>query len=482
VSLLLDALRKAEKAKEAAQGGSKAKTPGAGGLSLEPTVEEEKRVMTRDKLPDISTPLEIGSEDLAPRRAAAKMPLENAAPPAAPATPGPSATGSGRPARPASGGGSSDSAARRAAAQTMLQAQFKEPNPKLPFYITMGVLGVFAIGTIVYFYLQLRPRPPLVNANPAPSAQVQVAAAPAPAPRAPAPRLPSGQTIPGLPGGASAQPASATAPTTSSAAAPTAAAAGAIPAAPAPAAKPVAPAPAPSAQQPTPTQPTAAPQPTPAPAAITRTTREARSGARTNPAGAFGRRTVARVNPGVAAGYAAYEAGDLAAARHGYQEALRSEPRNIDALLGMAAVEVRAGQYAAADRYYQQVLRLDPPNPYANAGMLALRNQQVNPVAGESRVKSLMAREPDAEALQFTLGNQYAQQGRWNEAQQAYFKALAADPKNPDFAYNLAVSLDHLRQASPALQHYRLALKLAETRRAGFDVNAVRARIAQLAH
>jgi tetratricopeptide (TPR) repeat protein len=474
MSLLLDALRKAEKAKEAAQGGSKAKTPSAGGLSLEPTAEDEKRVMTRDKLPDISTPLEIGSEDLAPRRAPAQAPLESSAQPATPS--GPSATGSGRPPRPASGGGSSDSAARRAAAQTMLQAQFKEPDPKLPFYITVGVLGVFAIGTIVYFYLQLRPRPPLVNANPAPSAQVQVAAAPAP--RAPAPRLPSGQTIPGLPGGASAQPA--TAPTTSSAAAPTAAAAGASPAA--PAAKPVAPAPAPSAQPPAPTQPTAAPQPAPAPAAITRTTREARSGARTSPASAFGRRTVARVNPGVAAGYAAYEAGDLTAARNGYQQALRSEPRNLDALLGMAAVEVRAGQYAAADRYYQHVLRLDPPNPYANAGMLALRNQQVNPVAAESRVKSLMAREPDAEALQFTLGNQYAQQGRWNEAQQAYFKALAADPKNPDFAYNLAVSLDHLRQANPALQHYRLALKLAETRRAGFDVNAVQARIAQLAH
>ena len=57
----------------------------------------------------------------------------------------------------------------------------------------------------------------------------------------------------------------------------------------------------------------------------------------------------------------------------------------------------------------------------------------------------------------------------------------AGDPKNPDFAYNLAVSLDHLRQVKPALQHYRLALQLAQGGRgAGFDAQAVRARIAQL--
>jgi Tfp pilus assembly protein PilF len=146
----------------------------------------------------------------------------------------------------------------------------------------------------------------------------------------------------------------------------------------------------------------------------------------------------------------------------------------------MAAVELRAQDYAAADRYYQRVLRLDPRNPHAHAGMLALRNQEVDPVMAESRVKSLMAREPGADGLQFTLGNQYAQQGRWGEAQQAYFKALASDPKNPDFAYNLAVSLDHLRQVKPALQHYRLAVQLAEGRGAGFDAAAVRARIAQL--
>jgi len=474
MSLLLDALKKAEKAKEAAQRGDKPKTPGEAALSLEPTPEEAKRVMTRDKLPDISTPLEIGSDDISPRRATASS-SEQAAPPPRPAAPASGAA----PSRSARAGGAigDPAAAQRTAAQSVLQTKFKEPNPRLPFYISVGVLGVFAIGTAVYFYLQLRPRPPLVNLEAKPPAgeqAVNVARAPAAKPRAASTPSATGQAIPGLPAAPTMQPPAASGPT----AAPAPAASSATPASKPPAAttKPAARAESAAAQ------PSATVQPSEARGEAPRAARNAQPEARTRPPRQFGRRSIARVNPGVAAGYAAYQTGDLEAARRNYRQALRAEPRNIDALLGLAAVELRAGQYAAADRYYQQVLRLDPRNPHANAGMLALRSQQFNPVAAESRVKSLLAREPGAEGLQFTLGNQYAQQSRWNEAQQAYFKALASEPSNPDFAYNLAVSLDHLRQIKPALQHYQLALKLAETRSAAFDADAVRARIAQLAH
>ena len=101
-------------------------------------------------------------------------------------------------------------------------------------------------------------------------------------------------------------------------------------------------------------------------------------------------------------------------------------------------------------------------------------------MAAESRVKSMIADNPGAHVLNFTLGNQLAQQGRWPEAQQEYFKAFSAEPENADFAYNLAVSLDHLRQPKLALEYYRRALSLAQTRGASFDLNAAQARVAQL--
>ena len=64
--------------------------------------------------------------------------------------------------------------------------------------------------------------------------------------------------------------------------------------------------------------------------------------------------------------------------------------------------------------------------------------------------------------------------------QEAYFKAFAAAPENADFAYNLAVSLDHLRQGPLALDYYRRAIALAERRAASFDLAAARSRAAAL--
>jgi tetratricopeptide (TPR) repeat protein len=141
---------------------------------------------------------------------------------------------------------------------------------------------------------------------------------------------------------------------------------------------------------------------------------------------------------------------------------------------------MRSQRYDLADSYYQRILQADPRDAHAQAGMIALRGRQLDPVQVESRMKSLIAADRNSNVLQFTLGNQYAQQGRWAEAQQAYFKAFAADPDNPDFAFNLAVSLDQLHQSQLALEYYRRALTLAEKRSAGFAVETARTRAQQL--
>jgi len=187
-----------------------------------------------------------------------------------------------------------------------------------------------------------------------------------------------------------------------------------------------------------------------------------------------------QIHPQVASGYAAYQAGDLQKARADYQQVLREEPGNRDALLGLAAVEMRAQRYDLSDSYYQRVLQNDPRDPHAQAGMLALRGNQLDPVQVESRVKTMIAGGREANVLYFTLGNQYAQQSRWAEAQQAYFKAFAADPDNPDFAFNLAVSLEQLNQPRLALEYYRRALALAEKRNANFPLESARTRVQQL--
>jgi len=188
------------------------------------------------------------------------------------------------------------------------------------------------------------------------------------------------------------------------------------------------------------------------------------------------------VHPKVDSAYSAYVSGDLKGARADYEQALRDDPGNRDARLGLAAVDVRLGRLEAAEATYLGLLRADPRDAHAQAGLIALRGGRMDPLAAESRLKSLLATDPGAHVLNFALGNQLAQQGRWPEAQQQYFKAFAADPENADFAYNLAVSLDHLRQPKLALEYYQRAVALAASRGGSFDTAAARARIAQLSN
>src|SRR5207249_1611611 len=171
----------------------------------------------------------------------------------------------------------------------------------------------------------------------------------------------------------------------------------------------------------------------------------------------------------------AYAAGDLNAARTAYEEALREEPSNRDALLGLAALELRSARYESAEGLYLRALQSDPRDGDTQAALIALRSGRSDPLVTESRVKSLIAAEPTAHALHFTLGNQLAAQNRWAEAQQEYFKAYVADSDNADLAYNLAVSLDHLHQRRQALEYYQRAISLGEKRGAGFDLASARA-------
>ena len=70
-------------------------------------------------------------------------------------------------------------------------------------------------------------------------------------------------------------------------------------------------------------------------------------------------------------------------------------------------------------------------------------------------------------------------EARWAEAQQSFFQAHVADPTNPDYVYNLAVSLDHLRQTSLAAQYYARALA-AESQAVAFDRSQAEIRLRQL--
>lgn len=181
------------------------------------------------------------------------------------------------------------------------------------------------------------------------------------------------------------------------------------------------------------------------------------------------RTPVAVVDPTLLAAYQAFSRGDDAAAQKQYRQVLQADVRNIDALLGMAAIALRQGRYADANGWYQKVLEIEPRNSTALSALAngQITNDATGPntagsdfAAAESRIKNLLAQQPEAANLHAALGNVYAAQNQWPLAQAAYFNASRFAANSADYAFNLAVSLDQLGKSELALAQYQRALSL----------------------
>jgi len=191
---------------------------------------------------------------------------------------------------------------------------------------------------------------------------------------------------------------------------------------------------------------------------------------------------VPQVNALLTQAYSAFRDQDFYAARTLYQQALRELPNNRDALLGLAATAIQLGDITVARATYSKLLELDPRDALARVGLIDSMPMG-DAVQTESQLQSLRAEHPEVAQLSFTLGNFYASQRRWNEAQAAYYDALLAakaesgSSVSPDFAFNLAVSLERLNQPQPAFNFYREALEQSRLVNPGFDVRVLRERL-----
>lgn len=327
-------------------------------------------------------------------------------------------------------------AARRAAEQEAARALFTNKRPagqNRPMWLLVGGVALLAVagGTFWLWYTLTYPAAPTVT----PAAQTL------------APRPPAAPVVTATPG---LQPALS----------PGTAEAIAAPATPASPDKPL--------DAPPPRRPTALPA-TPTSSVIAR---------RSIPEVTRTERPVAAVSPELTEAYGALVRGDFVTAEHHYKLVLVNDPVSLDAYLGLATAAASTGNDSGALAYYRRALEIDPKNAVASAGLAALQGD-IN--VSESHLRAQIAAQPSAPAPYGALGHAYASQARWNDAQQAFFQAYRLDPGNPDYAFNLAVSLDQLKQGKLAREYYSRALSLAVARPAAFDPAEVRTRISLLA-
>ena len=176
-----------------------------------------------------------------------------------------------------------------------------------------------------------------------------------------------------------------------------------------------------------------------------------------------------------------YNAGTLAAAEVTFRKILSDDANNLNAMKGLAIVASETGRYRLAASIYLKVLDLRPDDAVAIAELISLHATHPSYRLTEERLKSLLGRVPSHDGrLYFSLGNLYAEQGRWYEAQQNYFSAFSGEPDNPDYAFNLAVSLEYVNRQDIALNYYRIAQELAASNPYSFEESVLTTRILQL--
>lgn len=177
--------------------------------------------------------------------------------------------------------------------------------------------------------------------------------------------------------------------------------------------------------------------------------------------------------------YIAFNKSEFSKSQALYEQAIQAEASNRDALLGLAAIATKQKNFELARQKYLYLLKLNPRDTIATAGLSSIKNN-ISPLLNISQLKFMIKNQPDASHLYFALGSLYARQQQWAEAQSAYFNAWTGTSKNADYAYNLAVSLDHLNKPSNALQYYQISLQLKKAGGANFSTKDTRQRILQL--
>ena len=188
--------------------------------------------------------------------------------------------------------------------------------------------------------------------------------------------------------------------------------------------------------------------------------------------------TPTAIDASLAKAYAAFQVGDLDAAVRLYGAARVADPGRRDTLLGLAAVALKRGDLARAYDYYAEVLKRQPHDPVASAALFSMT--EADGESGAARLRLLLDSHGDAAYIHAALGSWYARRARWADAQQAYFDAVRLDAANPDYSFNLAVSLEHLGQGTAALGYYQKSLSLRAHHGAGFDAHTAEDRIRAL--
>jgi len=116
------------------------------------------------------------------------------------------------------------------------------------------------------------------------------------------------------------------------------------------------------------------------------------------------------------------------------------------------------GQIEQAQALYQQVLRADPHQPDALQLMGLIEHQLGNSALAVELIQKAIKGRPHAAMYHFNLGNTLQDMGQLEQAIASFRRAIALQPNFPDASYNLGNALNAHGQLAEAIASYQQAL------------------------
>lgn len=167
-------------------------------------------------------------------------------------------------------------------------------------------------------------------------------------------------------------------------------------------------------------------------------------------------------------------------ALHIYDLLLRNNPRDRLALLGRAAALQKLGRSLLAISAYEDVLAAFPGDEWAMVNLLGLVSAQ-SPEHALAQLERLQRLNPKTALLPAQIGMVLMAQGNFEMAARSLDRAVALDPENAKYIFNLAVLYDKWGQPQNALRYYRKCLEMAAQNPDGqIPLETVRSRMTYL--
>ena len=174
--------------------------------------------------------------------------------------------------------------------------------------------------------------------------------------------------------------------------------------------------------------------------------------------------------------YDALMGGETGVAIRIYQDILRRDPVNEEALFGLAATYHRTGQLDNARPLYGRLLKQNPSHKEALNNFLMLVSAEA-PQEALNELSNLEQRNPTFSPIPAQMAILYDRLGQPEVAQSKMMRAIELAPENWVYKYNLAIMLDRRGQYADAASIYKELINAGlQGEKLPMDMNALQAR------